>query len=118
MFLIRTNSDWLHEVQLDDQNCLFVQVHSPKDSLDVSILPLHQVLTNRAYLKFAPGPVVANLLSDHVRQLIASSLPTAMGLGLALFSVDELEYYLKFKYKDQFEDYQKNVPHKCIPFIW
>lgn len=45
-------------------------------------------------------------------------VPVVMCIGMAIFSIAELESYLSSKYTEEWKIYVKNVQHKMIPFVW
>jgi steroid 5-alpha reductase family enzyme len=45
-------------------------------------------------------------------------IPFIMLLGFIFQSIPELNDYLKKKYPQEFEKYQKSTPHQLIPFIY
>lgn len=45
-------------------------------------------------------------------------VPIAQGLGLALFSIPELEAYLSKKYAAEWVTYSQDVPWQAVPFVW
>jgi len=45
-------------------------------------------------------------------------VPLAMGIGLATFSTWEIEFYLAQRYKEDWNDYVKDVPYVMVPGIW
>eukprot|EP00929_Paragymnodinium_shiwhaense_P040002 TRINITY_DN20923_c0_g1_i4.p1 TRINITY_DN20923_c0_g1~~TRINITY_DN20923_c0_g1_i4.p1 ORF type:complete len:247 (-),score=9.58 TRINITY_DN20923_c0_g1_i4:295-990(-) len=45
-------------------------------------------------------------------------VPVAQGVGLALFSVPELDSYLSSKYAEEWTTYCRDVPWQMIPFVW
>ena len=45
-------------------------------------------------------------------------IAAAMGLGMALFSVPELDYYLERKYPAEWKTYTEEVPWNMIPYVW
>lgn len=45
-------------------------------------------------------------------------IPLLQGIGLAFFSVPELDFYLAKRYPADWELYTQHVPWNMIPFIW
>ena len=45
-------------------------------------------------------------------------IPVVMGLGLALFSVPELDFYLARRYPGEWAAYVEAVPWSMVPFVW
>ena len=41
-----------------------------------------------------------------------------MGVGMAVFSVPEIEFYLAQRYADEWPGYVERVPWKAIPYVW
>jgi len=45
-------------------------------------------------------------------------VPVVMGLGLATFSVWEIEFYLAQRYKQEWQSYVRDVPYVIVPGLY
>jgi steroid 5-alpha reductase family enzyme len=45
-------------------------------------------------------------------------IPITMGVGMAMFSVPELDFYLNKRYPEEWADYTSKVPFNMVPFVW
>jgi protein-S-isoprenylcysteine O-methyltransferase Ste14 len=45
-------------------------------------------------------------------------IPIAMGVGMAFFSVPELDFYLARRYPEEWRQYENDVKWDLVPFVW
>ena len=70
-----------------------------------------------------PPPVWCGRLSFVGFALVAGQwgafwVPAAMALGMALWSVPEIEFYLAERYGAQWDAYVARVPATLVPGVW